>query len=173
MDFMIETRWFAVQTKPQRENLAAASISKLDLEVLLPKIRQQQLVCGVKRNLTKALFTGYLFAKFSPVLLLDSVRYARGVLRVLGTGSLPTPVDDEIILTIQERVQADGFIQLKPTHFQPGAQVTIEQGPFQGWIGQVEREWDDGKRVMILLDAIQRARLLIENRWLALACDTV
>jgi hypothetical protein len=47
--------------------------------------------------------------------------------------------------------------------------VAIEQGPFAGWVGKVECEWDDGKRVAILLEAISKARMLIDKRWLAAA----
>ena len=161
-----EMNWFAVQAKAQRESLAFASVAKLDLEVFLPMIRQDQLVCGVERRVSKPLFRGYFFAKFSPAVMFDEVRYSRGVLRIVGSASAPVPVDAEVIAAIQARVQDDGFIQLKPAAFQAGDRVTIEEGPLAGWMGQVEREWNDGKRVMIFLEAIQQARVLIANRWL-------
>jgi len=173
MDFWRETNWFAVQTKPHHENVAAAGLAKLDLEVFLPKIRRELLVCGVLRVVSKPLFTGYFFARFCPFPLLDLVRYAHGVLRVVGSATLPIPVDKEIISTIQDRVRADGFIKLEAKPFQPGDRVTIEQGPLAGWIGEVEREWDDGKRVMILLEAIQRTRILVQRHCLTLAADAV
>jgi transcriptional antiterminator RfaH len=171
MDFWSETNWFAVQTKPQRENLAAGSLAELDLMVFLPRIRQEQLVCGFERTVTKPLFPGYLFARFSPVLFLEAIRFARGVLRVVGNPACPIPVDEEIIFTIRDRVQPDGFIRLERSTFRPGDQVIIEQGPLAGWMGQVERECDDGRRVRILLDAIQQARVLVEVRRLTLAAD--
>ena len=158
-----ETNWFAIQAKPFRENLAASSISKLDLEVFLPKIKQEQLVCGIWRVVAKPLFPGYLFARLCPLLSLDAVRYARGVLRVVGTSRFPIPLDAEIILAFQNRVQSNGFIELKPQTFECGDEVTIERGPFAGWIGKVEREYDDGKRTMILLEAIQNARVVIDR----------
>jgi transcriptional antiterminator RfaH len=164
-----ETSWFAVQTRPYRENLGAASVSNLDAEVFLPKINQEQLVCGVERRVIKPLFAGYFFARFCPSILLDLVRHARGVLRVLGSGSMPIPVEEGIIAAIRERLQADGFIKLERAAFRPGDQVVIEQGALAGWIGQVEREWDDGKRVLILLETLLQPRLLVEKRWLTLA----
>jgi transcriptional antiterminator RfaH len=173
MDFGQETSWYAVQAKPYRESLAAASVAKLDAEVFLPRIKQEQMVCGVARVVTKPLFTGYFFARFCPLLLLDAVRHAHGALRVVGTSRFPIPLDAEVIFAIQDRVQADGFIKLEAKPFQPGDRVAIEQGPLMGWIGKVEREWDDGKRVMILLEAIQRTRILLQRRWLKLAADAV
>jgi transcription antitermination factor NusG len=169
MDFWSETNWYAVQSKPHQENLGAASVAKLEAEVFLPRVRQEQRVCGVARIIAKSLFSGYFFARFCPQLLLDMVRYASGVSRVVGNSRFPIPVPDEIVAAIRSRVQEDGFIQLSRPSFAPGDNVSIEEGPFAGWMGKVEREWDDGRRVLILLDAIQQARLLIERRWLAAA----
>jgi transcriptional antiterminator RfaH len=169
MDVWQKTNWFVVQTKPHHENLVSASLAKLNLEVFLPRIRRDQAVCGVTRLVTKPLFTGYFFARFCPLLSLDAVRYARGVLRVLRGSHGPIPIPLEIISEIRDRVRPDGFITLDSPAFRRGQQVTIEQGPFEGLLGEVEQEWDDGKRVSILLEAISRARVLIEKRWLAWA----
>lgn len=173
MDVWQEINWFAVQAKPYRENLAAASVAKLDVEVFLPRIKQEQMVCGVVRIVTKPLFTGYFFARFSPLLSLDGVHYARGVLRVLGTSRFPIPVEQAIVASIQQRVQSDGFIRIEKERFQPGDKVIAEQGLLAGWMGCVERELDDGKRVSILLDAISKARVLIEKRWLTRVAQEV
>jgi transcription antitermination factor NusG len=167
MDSWAETNWFAVQTKPFQERLAAAHVAELDAEVFLPKVRQDQMICGFIRRVTKPLFPGYLFAMFCPLQLLDPVRYAPGVLRVVGNSCLPIPVNHEVVSAIRDRVQADGFIRLEQQPLRPGDKVAIEQGPFAGWMGEVERELDDGRRVSILLEAIQQARVLIEKRWLA------
>lgn len=169
MGFWAETNWFAIQTKPFQEKLAAASVAKFDAKVFLPRIKQEQLVCGITRLLTKPLFSGYFFAKFSPLLVQEAVRYARGVLRIVGTSRFPVPLDAEVISAIQDRVRDDGFIRLETKRLSPGDAVTIEQGHFAGLVGKVESEWDDGKRVAILLEAISKARVLIEKRWLAAA----
>lgn len=166
MDFWCETNWYAVQSKPHQESLAAVGVAKLDIEVFLPKIRREQFVCGVPRLVSKPLFVGYFFARFCPLISFDAVRYARGVLRVVGTSRCPIPLDQEIISSIKERVQADGFIQFETKPLVVGDKVTIEQGPLAGWMGEVEREWDDGKRVAILLEAVSKVRVLIEKRWL-------
>ncbi|HEU4390919.1 MAG TPA: transcription termination/antitermination NusG family protein [Blastocatellia bacterium] len=165
--FWSETNWFAVQARPFRENFAAAGVTKLDVEVFLPIVREEQVMFGAKRLITKPLFAGYFFARFSPLMSLDAVRYTKGVLRVVGGSRLPVPIEADVIHSIQGRVQADGFVHLERHPFRPGDKVAIEQGPFAGWMGKVERECDDGRRVLILLEAIEQARLLIESRWLA------
>lgn len=166
MDFWQETNWFAVQTKPFQENLAAARLRQLDLEVFLPRLQREQWVCGVARRVIQPLFPAYLFARFCPSVSGEAIRYVPGVLRVLGNRQSPIPIEPEIISSIRERIQEDGFVRLQPRPFEPGDKVTIAQGPFAGWMAEVEREWDDGKRVAILLGALQQARMVIQRRWL-------
>lgn len=160
--------WYALQTKPHRESLAAAHVERMDLTVFLPRIRREEIVVGVPRLVIRPLFPGYCFAEFSPAVSLDAVRFAPGVLRVVSAGSLPLPLDPEIIQRIRERVDAAGFVPLDRRPLLAGDRVAIETGPFSGWMGRVERELDDGRRVMILLETFQQARLLIERRRLAL-----
>jgi len=171
MDFWQETNWYAVQSKPYQEQLAVANVARLDVEVFLPRIRQEQPVCGVSRLVTKPLFLGYFFARLCPILSYDAVRYTLGVLRIVGTSRFPIPIEEQIICSIKKHVHTDGFIRLETKPLLAGNRVSIEQGPFAGWMGKVEHEWDDGKRVMILLNAIDHARLLIEKRWLKQADD--
>ena len=167
--FWRTSNWFAIQAKPSKENLAAAQVAKLDAEVFLPKAKQEQMIGGSLRFISKPLFAGYFFARFCPLLSLEAIRCAHGVLRVIGTTRLPIPLDAEIIVALRERVQPDGLVWLERNAFRPGDLVTVEQGSLCGWIGRVEGELDDGRRVTILLEAIQGARLLVEKRWLSLA----
>jgi transcription antitermination factor NusG len=158
-----EINWYAIQSKPHRENLAATAVAELNLEVFLPRICGEQLVCGSWRSVKKPLFTGYFFARFAPLLSIDAVRYAPGVLRVVGDPRNPVPLDEQIIWEIRGRELGDGLIRLETKPLQPGDPVTIEQGPFAGLMGRVERELNDQKRVAILLDVIADARLVIEK----------
>lgn len=166
MDFSEETNWFAIHTKPHQEQLAAARLRQLDLEVFLPRLRQDQFVCGVPRLVTKPLFPGYLFARYCPLVSGEAVRYVPGVLRVVGSSKSLIPLEPEIIASIRERIQSDGFVRLQPPKFRPGEKVRIEHGPFAGWMAEVEHEWDDGRRVAILLGVLQQARLVIDRHWI-------
>ena len=170
IDIWNQTNWHAIQTKPSRENFAAANVGALGVEFLLPKAMKERWVHGCLQTIVTPLFSGYLFARFCPARSLDSVRCARGVLRVLSSGLYPIPVEEDVIAQIQMRAEVDGCIRLLPTlSLQPGTLVTIENGPFQGLIGSVEREWDDGKRVMLLLEAMHHARVLVDRRCLSVA----
>jgi len=163
MDIGDDLNWFAIQTKPHQERLAAVHLERFDVEVFLPRIRQEQKVCGVYRTVCRALFAGYCFARFRPLLSFEAVRYAPGVLRVVSNEAGPIPLDPAILTAIRAEQQEDGTIRLQPRRLVEGQKVTIDRGMFAGWMGRVEREWDDGKRVLILLEAIQAARCVVEK----------
>lgn len=165
-----ELSWFVVQTKPGRENLACSHLDLKGVEVFLPKTSiplRKGHDCRQRSDRLKPLFPCYLFARFHPVINLDIVRYLPGILRVLNSGGIPVPVDESVISEIQSRICPDGFIPLQPNHFQRGDVVVIQNGHFQGFMGRVERECDDQKRVSILLNILHQATVQVEKSSLA------
>jgi transcriptional antiterminator RfaH len=160
-----ETNWFALHAKPRRENFAVTNVNALGVETLLPLVKVERLVRGAARMAAKPLFSGYFFARFCPENFFESVKHSRGVLQVVSSGRTPIPVPDNVVQEIQDRVQEDGFIRIRPQGLAPGTRITIQTGPFEGMIGRVERELDDRKRVTIFLESLLHARVLIERRW--------
>jgi len=158
--------WFAIHAKPRRENFAATNLSALGIGILLPRVKVERLLRGAAHPGTKPLFPGYFFARFCPENAFESVKAARGVLQVVSSGRMPIPIHERVVREIQDRVQEDGFIRIRPQRLAPGIRVTIQSGPFEGMIGRVERELDDRKRVAIFLESLFHARVLIERRWI-------
>jgi transcriptional antiterminator RfaH len=159
-----EVNWYAIQTKPRQEDQAAYNIRRLGIEVLLPRIKQQKLVWGRKKQVVKPLFPRYLFARFSPSPYLHSVKYARGVKRVVCAGDVPVPLDEEIIRSIQSRLGKDGIVHKNPSALRNGDQVIISDGPLQGLAGVFERDFSDGERAVILLKMVEyQVRVFIET----------
>jgi transcriptional antiterminator RfaH len=161
-----DTNWFALHTKPRREDFAAKSVSALGLESFLPRLKVERLVHGATRTVIKPLFLGYFFARFRPEDSIESVKSSRGVLHVVSSGRFPIPVEDKIVCDIRNRAESDGLIRIRLQGVKPGDRVSIQHGPFQGLIGRVERELDDGRRVTILLETLLNARVLIKRQWL-------
>ncbi len=88
---------------------------------------------------------------------------------MVSAGRTPIPVDEEIVASVRARCAEDGFVRLKLSRAGSGRSRQIQEGPFQGWAGQVERECDDARRVALLLEAVHNARVLVEKRVLAVA----
>lgn len=165
-DLWRDVSWFAIQAKPRRERFAVTNIEKLGIEVLLPRIRFERLIRGIVQSGTKPLFPGYFFSRFRPETSLESVKATRGILRIVNSGRIPIPVPEDVIREIQGRIEEDGLIKIRHPILAPGTLVTIQDGPFEGMMGRVERELDDGKRVAIFLETLFNARVLIERRWI-------
>ena len=165
-DLWRDVSWFAIQAKPRRESFAVTNIEKLGIEVLLPRIRFERLIRGIVQSGTKPLFPGYFFSRFRPETSLESVKTTRGILRIVNSGGIPIPVPEDVIREIQGRIEKDGLIKVRHPILVPGMLVTIQDGPFEGMMGRVERELDDHKRVAIFLETLFNARVLIERRWI-------
>src|ERR1700740_849766 len=165
-DLWRDIHWFAIHAKPRRESFAAINICALGIRTLLPRVKVERLVRGAVYQGTKPLFPGYFFTRFCPENSLESVKAARGVLQVVSSGRMPIPVPDHVVREIQDRVQEAGLIRIRPQALAPGTRVTIQEGPFEGMMGRVERELDDRKRVAIFLETLFHARVLIERRWI-------
>jgi len=163
MNWDSNIHWFAIRARRFREELAASSVAALGLEVFLPMIRVECLE-PIKTG-SKPLFSGYFFARFSPEISLSSIECAQGVLYAIKSGPNPIPVADQVISEIQSQVQDDGLIRLQRGELKCGDRVSIQEGPFAGMMGRIEREPDDRRRVAILLETLWQARVLIETRW--------
>lgn len=163
-NFLDQSNWFAIQTKPNREDQAASNIGRMGLAVLLPKMKRERCEFGTRRVSIRPLFPGYLFVRFSPSSHLHSIRYARGVNRIVCFGELPVPLGDDVVSTIQSRVDDHGFVINNSPVLRKGDQVVINEGPLRGLAGVFERELSDGERALVLLKAVEyQARVLVEK----------
>lgn len=172
-DLWQQRNWYAIRTKPNREDLAAMNLKRLGLEVLLPKILQDSLIWGVVRSSIRPLFPRYLFANFNPVTHLHSITYARGVREVIGIKQGLLPIDEEIINSIRSRLTHDDLVKLENRSFRHGERVIVEGGLLRGWQGVFCRETREQDRVVILLEAIDyQARAVIKKQDLRVAVET-
>jgi transcription antitermination factor NusG len=166
-DLWSRVHWYAVQSKPNREAFAAANVGRLGVPIFLPRIRRQFQRGVMRTSGAKPLFTGYFFAHFTPSACIEQVRYARGVLRVISSGRVALPLDDSVIDAIEERIGADGLVEIGSPRLKPGSRVRIESGPLAGLIGVLERESSDQNRVTVLLEVLHSARVVIDRDYLA------
>jgi transcriptional antiterminator RfaH len=160
-----DPQWFVIQARTAGEQLAQASLRELGLETLLPLTRRNPAGWRTRRNPVKALFPGYLFAYFCVDTKLRAAMYARGVLSVVSAGERPLPVEKEIIDSLRERMDHLGCVRLEVRSFIRGELVRITDGPLAGWQGVFDSALGDAQRVVILLEALQQGRLVVQADW--------
>jgi transcriptional antiterminator RfaH len=157
--------WYAVNTKRHQEAQAESSLRRLGVETFYPQLRQERLIRRKRQLTICSLFPGYLFARFNFETYQRAVSYARGVRRVVVFGMTPAVVDEDIIQSIQGRLD-DGYITIPTPIFTPGQVVRINEGPLQGLEAIFEEQMSDHQRVVLLLRALSyQARVIVDARY--------
>jgi transcriptional antiterminator RfaH len=159
-----EMQWFAIQARPGAEAATESNLRALPVETLLPLARRLvHHATRTPRLVLRPLFPGYLFGRFCAAALLRAVSYSRGVLRVVGGGGRPWPVDDAIIADIRERIGPEGCVEMRDRPFRMGDPVCITEGPLAGWSGIFNSQLSDAERVVILIETLQQGRVVIRR----------
>jgi len=145
--------WYAIYTKPGKEDTIAYRLEGIGIEVLNPKIKLKKYRRNKLAEVVEPLFPCYLFANFEKEKYAHMITYTRGVRYIVGKTN-PIVVHDEIIDTIKEGMEAGNIIVVQPRKFSKGERVLVKEGPFKDFYGIFEKETRGPERVMVLLDMI-------------------
>jgi transcription antitermination factor NusG len=151
------TGWFVINTKPKKELHVAKLFAEGGYTCYIPVYRQDKRVTPF--------FPGYGFLRFNFPDDFQTVRYTRGVKRVVGDNNGPIPIPDEAIDRIRAR-EIDGLIEFEKHGETPlvGDEIEVVEGPLKGLRGIFKKELGDTERVMILLSYVSyQGQLLIEK----------
>jgi transcriptional antiterminator RfaH len=160
-------RWYAIQTKPNREKEVERRLSDLNLEAFLPWMRARRRIGTRFRWVLVPLFPGYIFCRLDIVISGKSARYSPGVRNFLTFGNRIAEVGDEIIQALRHRCP-NGVAQVDPFIARPGDTVRINEGPFSGLEAVFERPLKGSERVAVLLDILGRqTRLVLPSETIA------
>jgi len=155
-----EAKWYVVHTYSGYENKVKGSIEKLVenrklhdqiLEVVVPLHKVYEEKNGIRKEVEKKLFPGYVLLK---MFMNDEtwyvVRNTRGVTGFVGPGSKPVPLSEAEIRTMGiELTVVELFVELGDT-------VTVIDGPFEGSVGVVKEVHDHKRTVIVNLSIFGR-----------------
>lgn len=125
--------WFAVQVKRRQEKSVAFGLRNKGYEEFVPVHATARSRRGVIVNQQEALFPGYVFCR------IGDARYGLvvttpGVIRILGMGNCPTPIDPVEINSLQ--LSCKSAQRILPCEFiNAGDWVEVEDGPLTGVVG--------------------------------------
>lgn len=146
--------WYAIYTHPRQEERAENNLKAGRVETFNPKAKEMRRRQSNPNNFSVTqLFPRYIFARFVARHQLHTVSYTRGVQRVVGFGSEPTPVDDSIISLIRLQMGEDGYVRLGE-QFKSGDKIVVKDGSLANFAGIFERELKGSDRVSILLTTV-------------------
>ena len=156
-----EAKWYIVHTYSGYENKVKANIEKsvenrgiehliLNVEVPLEDVIEDK--DGAEKVVKRKVFPGYVMIKM--VMNDESwnvVRNTRGVTGFVGPGSKPVPMPDE-------EVEKLGFTQVRMDDMKVsvGDQVTIKQGPLEGFNGTVSSVDKQTRKITVTVSMFGR-----------------
>ena len=153
-------KWYALQTKVNREKDVEKRLTDLRLEVFLPWMQARRRI-GSKFHWVKVpLFPGYVFCRLDMVVSGKAARYSPGVRDFLKFGSRVAEVGDDIIEGLRERCPG-GVAQIDPVKAKPGDIVRINEGPFSGLEAIFEQKLKGSERVAVLLEILGRQTRIV------------
>ena len=157
--------WFALQTKSRCESAVATQLRGKGYESLLPKYKSCRRWSDRVKELELPLFPGYLFCRFNPLDRLP-ILVTPGVLRVVGTGKNPIPVEDAEVAAIQA-VMRSGLPRQPWPCPQVGQRVRVEYGPLSGLEG-ILQSFKGGHRIVLSVELLRRSVAVeVDESWVS------
>jgi len=157
-------RWYAIHTYSGYEEKVAESlrqrVASMDMgdkifNILIPTEKRIKIKGGKRRIVTEKMFPGYVLVEM--IVTDDSwyvVRNTPNVTGFIGTGTIPTPLSDEEIKSMQKRM---GIEEPKyKIDVQIGDPVKIIDGPFKDFEGKISEVDEERGKVKVLINIFGR-----------------
>lgn len=128
--------WYALYTKPRKEQKVAQQLEQLGFTIYLPLKTEMKQWSDRKKKVTSPLFTSYVFiqieeAKRAEVFIID------GVLNYIFWLGKPAVIRDEEMQLLKNEVEKPNS-NVEVTAIEPGERIQLQQGVFKGQQAVVE-----------------------------------
>jgi transcriptional antiterminator RfaH len=166
-----ERQWYVIYSKPQKEEYAKFHLQSKGLEVFFPRLLLPE--TSKPRRRVVPLFPSYLFVRLN--LGSDEFYWASwspGVSRIVSFNGQAASIEDQVIDTLRLRSDKQGIIPAR-SNLQPGQEVRISAGPFEGLLGIIQDPPSARGRVKLLLKLLNRQMNvemplhLVRSNWIA------
>ena len=160
--------WYVLHTYSGHENRVKASLEQraraMGMEdkiaqVLVPTREVAEIKGGKRKTSTKTSFPGYVLVRMD----LDNelwyvVKSTPGVMGFVGTGTHPTPLEDEAVAGILETVEHGPGEEVKQViDLSIGDKAKVIDGPFVGFSGVVDEINEDKSKLKLMISIFGRS----------------
>lgn len=149
-----DQRWLCLQVRSGWEFRSALGLKERGYEHFIPTFKQKREWSDRTKIVEVPLFTGYVFLRFDvqndhPVVTVP------GVIRFVGTGKMPTPIDNAEIEALQLTTRTG--LTCGPCAFLAvGQEVEIRLGPLASMRGKIVR-FKNKQRLILSVNLIQKS----------------
>src|ERR1700685_934509 len=133
----LDKRWLCVQVKSGGEFKSALGLEERGYQSFVPVFEQKRQWSDREKIVQVPLFNGYVFLRFNATSSYPAVA-APGVLRFVGTGKTPTPIEDSEIEALQFTTQT-GLLCGPSAFLENGQEVEVRLGPLTSLRGKIVR----------------------------------
>jgi transcription antitermination factor NusG len=162
---LIDMKWYALHVRPNWETRVSRALAMKGYEVFSPTLTLKKVRRGRVAETRVPMFASYVFCRYRSTITQRIVE-SRGVVRIVGCGHTPTPVDDSEMASIQT-VYASGLHANPAQFFTGGQRIRVVSGVLRGVEGQFVRD-KDGGRVIVNVTLLQRSLMVeLDDDWIA------
>jgi transcriptional antiterminator RfaH len=154
--------WYALRSKPRKEEVVARQAQRLGLEVFYPRLRVRPVNPRARRVLPY--FPGYLFVQVDlGALSPQTFRWMPHAIGLVTFGEEPAPVPESLMHSLQKRLDVANEAQESFLfRLRRGDTVWIRQGPFEGYQGIFDTYISGRERVLVLLALLRNRPIAVE-----------
>lgn len=150
----LDKRWLCLQVKSGGEFRSALGLKERGYETFVPVFEQKRQWSDRVKIVQVPLFTGYVFLRFNAGNSYSIVA-APGVLRFVGSGKMPTPIEDSEIEALQITTQT-GLLCGPCAFLEVGQEVGVRLGPLVFLKGKIVR-FKNKQRLILSVNLIRRS----------------
>ena len=161
--------WFALSVNVRHEKVVSELLRNKGFETFLPLYKRRHQYARRFREFELPLFPGYLFCHTFLSRRLP-IMTTPGVIKIVGAGRTPIPVDSNEITSLKKAVEAG--VAMSPHDFWQSGQIgRISAGPLTGVEGIVVKS-KQSMRLILCVTLLQRAVMLeIDSNCVALVTN--
>ena len=145
-------RWYALYTKPHKEEQVYNFLESKGFETYLPTVKIRK---NGKCKVTP-FFSCYLFVHVGPSNGLSSIRWTPGLRRIVSFGDEPALVDERVISFIKQRLVEIEELGCTAYRFKPGDRLVVTSGSLRDFEAIFDHKLSSQGRAKILVDFLGR-----------------
>jgi transcriptional antiterminator RfaH len=148
--------WYALRTKPHKENAVYQRLQDWDIQTYLPLVRVNPKNPRAAKQ--KPYFPGYLFIYTDLENVgTNTINWLPGSIGLVSFGDIPATVPENLICELQQhlaQIEAEGGLIF--SELEPGDKVRIVEGPFAGYEAIFDMRLPGKDRIQILLSFLSQ-----------------
>ena len=156
-----QRQWYALRVKPQHERTVSYSLHKRGFDRYVPLYKSFRRWADSLKELELPIFPGFVFCRLTSFDV-PAVLATPAVYQLVGRGSVPAPIEDHELHTVQ-RIESAGLPVIPWPCLKDGQTVRIARGPLAGLTGLLacsSKTW----HVVVNISLLQRGVAVAVDR---------